>query len=81
MYFPMRLCQFLTSVYFDKFLLNEFEVSIIQAMRYLISDGPFFFFFGYFQEYKRKLARVTQVRKELRVRLNNLPGGLYNSSK
>ncbi|KAG8005184.1 Regulation of nuclear pre-mRNA domain-containing protein 1A [Nibea albiflora] len=32
------------------------------------------------EEYKRKLARVTQVRKELRSRLNNLPGGLYNSS-
>uniref|UniRef100_A0AAZ1XDB5 Regulation of nuclear pre-mRNA domain-containing protein 1A n=1 Tax=Oreochromis aureus TaxID=47969 RepID=A0AAZ1XDB5_OREAU len=31
-------------------------------------------------EYKRKLARVTQVRKELRSRLNNLPEGLYNSS-
>ena len=26
-----------------------------------------------FQEYKRKLARVTQVRKGLRFRLNNLP--------
>lgn len=33
-----------------------------------------------FQEYKRKLAKVTQVRKELRSRLNGLPGGLYNSS-
>uniref|UniRef100_A0A3Q1AJG0 Regulation of nuclear pre-mRNA domain-containing protein 1A n=1 Tax=Amphiprion ocellaris TaxID=80972 RepID=A0A3Q1AJG0_AMPOC len=32
------------------------------------------------EEYKRKLARVTQVRKELRSRLNNLPEGLYNSS-
>ncbi|XP_054462522.1 regulation of nuclear pre-mRNA domain-containing protein 1A-like [Anoplopoma fimbria] len=32
------------------------------------------------EDYKRKLARVTQVRKELRARLNNLPGGLYNSS-
>ncbi|XP_075872301.1 regulation of nuclear pre-mRNA domain-containing protein 1A-like isoform X1 [Nelusetta ayraudi] len=32
------------------------------------------------EEYKRKLAKVTQVRKELRSRLNNLPGGLYNSS-
>ncbi|XP_054620145.1 regulation of nuclear pre-mRNA domain-containing protein 1A-like isoform X1 [Dunckerocampus dactyliophorus] len=32
------------------------------------------------EEYKRKLARVTQVRKELRSRLNNLPGGLRNSS-
>ncbi|CAG5891716.1 unnamed protein product [Menidia menidia] len=31
------------------------------------------------REYKRKLARVTQVRKELRSRLNNLPDGLYNS--
>ncbi len=40
----------------------------------------FFFCCGLFQEYKRKLARVTQVRKELRSRLNNLPGGLYNSS-
>lgn len=35
---------------------------------------------GLFQEYKRKLARVTQVRKELRSRLNNLPEGHYNSS-
>ncbi|KAG7261363.1 hypothetical protein CRUP_022155 [Coryphaenoides rupestris] len=26
------------------------------------------------EEYKRKLARVTQVRKELRSRLSNLPG-------
>lgn len=34
---------------------------------------------SHFQEYKRKLAKVTQVRKELRSRLNNLPGGLYNS--
>ncbi|RVE66548.1 hypothetical protein OJAV_G00108230 [Oryzias javanicus] len=32
------------------------------------------------EEYKRKLARVTQVRKELRSRLNNLPERLYNSS-
>nr|XP_057903027.1 regulation of nuclear pre-mRNA domain-containing protein 1A-like [Doryrhamphus excisus]XP_057903100.1 regulation of nuclear pre-mRNA domain-containing protein 1A-like [Doryrhamphus excisus] len=32
------------------------------------------------EEYKRKLARVTQVRKELRSRLNNLPGGLRHSS-
>ncbi|XP_061753112.1 regulation of nuclear pre-mRNA domain-containing protein 1A-like isoform X2 [Nerophis ophidion] len=32
------------------------------------------------EEYKRKLARVTQVRKELRSRLNNLPGGLRKSS-
>lgn len=48
------------------------------------SDDFFFFLFclccGHFQEYKRKLAKVTQVRKELRSRLNNLPGGLYNSS-
>ncbi|XP_055368726.1 regulation of nuclear pre-mRNA domain-containing protein 1A-like isoform X1 [Betta splendens] len=32
------------------------------------------------EEYKRKLARVTQVRKELRSRLNNLPVDLYNPS-
>ncbi|XP_077599469.1 regulation of nuclear pre-mRNA domain-containing protein 1A-like [Stigmatopora nigra] len=32
------------------------------------------------EEYKRKLARVSQVRKELRSRLNNLPSGLHNSS-
>lgn len=35
---------------------------------------------SHFQEYKRKLAKVTQVRKELRLRLNNLPEGLYNPS-
>ncbi|XP_061677790.1 regulation of nuclear pre-mRNA domain-containing protein 1A-like [Syngnathoides biaculeatus] len=32
------------------------------------------------EEYKRKLARVSQVRKELRARLNNLPGGLRGAS-
>ncbi|KAM9776490.1 regulation of nuclear pre-mRNA domain-containing protein 1A-like [Syngnathus typhle] len=32
------------------------------------------------EEYKRKLARVSQVRKELRSRLNNLPGGLRDAS-
>lgn len=31
------------------------------------------------EEYKRKLARVTQVRKELRSRLNNLPEEFYHS--
>lgn len=35
---------------------------------------------SHFQEYKRKLAKVTQVRKELRSRLNNLPEGIYNPS-
>lgn len=36
---------------------------------------PFLFLFGVcvLQEYKRKLARVSQVRKELRSRLNSLP--------
>ncbi|KAF7211269.1 regulation of nuclear pre-mRNA domain-containing protein 1A [Nothobranchius furzeri] len=33
------------------------------------------------EEYKRKLARVSQVRKELRSRLSALSEGLYNSSK
>ena len=32
------------------------------------------------QEYKRKLARVTQVRKELRSRLSNLPGTRWVST-
>lgn len=35
---------------------------------------------SHFQEYKRKLAKVTQVRKELRSRLNNLPEEIYNPS-
>lgn len=48
-----------------------------QTTRSLSSDG--LFCCAHFQEYKVKLAKVTQVRKELRSRLNSLPG-LYNSS-
>ena len=32
-----------------------------------------FFFFFFFKDYKRKLARVTMVRQELKSHIQNLP--------
>ena len=58
------------------------DYKILQKVQWALwsssSDGPFPL--DFFQEYKRKLTRVTQVRKELRSRLNNLPGRIYSSS-